>query len=422
MWQVSGDAQAVATSGNTVFVGGHFETITNLPGDPARCHAFSATFGTADAINLQLQPEPNIYNGGHVGVFSIVAPAADDTYWAGHLTRFDPPQPGDPCGDGLQTASYSHIMRVVEGGGPADTAVPTTPSNVVRTDGSTGSIDVSWTASTDDTAVTAYYVFVNGVARRTLPGSATSVTLTAADVADLANPGAIRIQALDPFGNVSAEVGQRRAAGHHDDRPPPRRPRQRRPPPRRRHRAVPPRPRPASSRRPRQPYRILDTRDGTGGPQLPLRAGQPRTLNVLGQGGVPTTGVAMVAMNVTVTNPSAIAYLTVFPNGEPVPNASNLNFVAGQTVPNLVLARVGAGSAVNLVINNGTADVIADVVGWVADATATTPGSRTEPLTPNRVLDTRTMASAVRRPAQSVPGRRSRCRSCRRTRATPASS
>ena len=83
-----------------------------------------------DAINLQLQPEPNIYNGGHVGVFSIVAPAADDTYWAGHLTRFDPPQSGDACGEGLQIASYSHIMRVVEGGGPADTAVPTTPSNV----------------------------------------------------------------------------------------------------------------------------------------------------------------------------------------------------------------------------------------------------------------------------------------------------
>ena len=85
---------------------------------------------------------------------------------------------------------------------------------------------------------------------------------------------------------------------------------------------------------------------------------------------MPTTGVAMVAMNVTVTNPSAHAYLTVFPNGEPVPNASNLNFVAGQTVPNLVLARVGQDNSVNLSINAGTADVVADVVGWVADASA----------------------------------------------------
>ena len=31
MWDVSGDAEAVAISGNTVFVGGHFEAITNLP-------------------------------------------------------------------------------------------------------------------------------------------------------------------------------------------------------------------------------------------------------------------------------------------------------------------------------------------------------------------------------------------------------
>ena len=228
MWKVNGDAQAVATSGNTVFVGGHFGRITSPTGMPDRCHAFSATFGTVDAINLQLQPEPNIYNGGHVGVFSIIsAPAADDSYWAGHLTRFDQPVSGDECGDGLQVASYSHIMRVVEGGGPADATVPSTPSNVLRTDGSTGSIDVTWTASTDDTAVTAYYVFVSCVARKTLPASATSVTLTAADVApaDLANPGNIRIQALDPFGNVSARsvpagvprVDDDHHHHHHDD-------------------------------------------------------------------------------------------------------------------------------------------------------------------------------------------------------------
>ena len=80
---------------------------------------------------------------------------------------------------------------------------------------------------------------------------------------------------------------------------------------------------------------------------------------------------------------------------------SNLNFVAGQTVPNLVLARVGQGNGVNFSINAGTADVIADVVGWVADASATTPGSRTEPITPNRVLDTRT---GLGRPAPGPVG------------------
>ena len=142
---------------------------------------------------------------------------------------------------------------------------------------------------------------------------------------------------------------------------------------------------------------------------------------MLGQGGVPTTGVAMVAMNVTVTNPSANAYLTVFPNGEPVPNASNLNFVAGQTVPNLVLARVGQDNSVNLSINAGTADVIADVVGWVADASATTPGSRTEPTHARPCArHPQWPRSSGARPGGSRTGDRGAGR-CRRTRATPAS-
>ena len=66
-----------------------------------------------------------------------------------------------------------------------------------------------------------------------------------------------------------------------------------------------------------------------------------------------------------------------------------------------MLARVPAGGGVNLMINAGTADVIADVVGWVADAKATTPGSRTESLTPERALDTR---NGLGRPAPGPVG------------------
>ena len=54
-------------------------------------------------------------------------------------------------------------------------------------------------------------------------------------------------------------------------------------------------------------------------------------------------GATAVTLNVTVTDPLFAGYLTVYPCGSEVPLASNLNFVAGQTVPNLVTVKVGDG-------------------------------------------------------------------------------
>ncbi len=67
-------------------------------------------------------------------------------------------------------------------------------------------------------------------------------------------------------------------------------------------------------------------------------AGQTIALSVLGQGGVPASGVGAVVLNVTVTQRTAPGILIVYPDGVTRPNSSNLNFVAGQTVPNLVIA------------------------------------------------------------------------------------
>ena len=52
--------------------------------------------------------------------------------------------------------------------------------------------------------------------------------------------------------------------------------------------------------------------------------------------------VSAVALNVTVApKPSQGSFLTVYPSGQPTPNASNLNFKGGQTVANLVLTGIG---------------------------------------------------------------------------------
>ena len=69
-------------------------------------------------------------------------------------------------------------------------------------------------------------------------------------------------------------------------------------------------------------------------------------------------------LNVTVVAPSNDTYVTVFPSGSTVPLASNLNAVAGQIVPNSVLARLGPDGSVALYNNAGTVDLLADVMGY----------------------------------------------------------
>ncbi len=152
---------------------------------------------------------------------------------------------------------------------------------------------------------------------------------------------------------------------------------------------------------PLAPARILDTRNGTGRGPGPVTAGDGRSdspsasvraavaanheVQVTGRGGVPPTGVSAVLLNVTATAPSDPGYLAVYPklprgSANPAnldgvwddqsgfvpgyPSSSNLNFQAGQVVPNLVLAPVGAGGKVRLDSFAGTVDVVADVVGW----------------------------------------------------------
>ncbi|MHB8262562.1 MAG: fibronectin type III domain-containing protein [Acidimicrobiales bacterium] len=113
------------------------------------------------------------------------------------------------------------------------------------------------------------------------------------------------------------------------------------------------------------PARILDTRQGSGEPYegQTLQASSPLNVQVSGVGGVPSNATAVV-LNVTVTHTSTGSYLTVWPTGTTHPTASDLNWTAGKTVPNLVIVKLGTAGQVSFFNNAGTVDVIADVVGW----------------------------------------------------------
>jgi len=146
---------------------------------------------------------------------------------------------------------------------------------------------------------------------------------------------------------------------------------------------------------PLKPARLLDTRAGYGtieGQYAGIgaaNAGAVVDLTVAGRGGVPSIGVVAVVLNLTVTNPTASGYVTAWPSGTTQPFASNLNFTPGKTIPNLVIAKLGANGKVSLYNSAGTTDLIADVAGYFG------AGTDLNALSPARLLDTRAGFSTI---------------------------
>lgn len=149
------------------------------------------------------------------------------------------------------------------------------------------------------------------------------------------------------------------------------------------------------------PVRICDTRpvqpgvlanQCNGGPSGTDRLGPGGTLAVVvaGQHGVPG-GASAAVLNVTVTGTDSASFLTVWPNGAPFPLASNLNWAAGQTVPNLVEVPIGTAGEVLFFNNSGNADVVVDLEGFTSGSSV----GLFNPLTPNRLCDTRPVTPAT---------------------------
>ena len=142
------------------------------------------------------------------------------------------------------------------------------------------------------------------------------------------------------------------------------------------------------------PARLLDTRggptvDGSASGGGAIGSGSTRSLDVTGRGGVPASGVGAVILNVTATGPSTGGFLTVFPSGTSRPGTSNLNFTAGQTIANLVVATVGGDGQVSIFNAAGTTHVIADVAGWFP------VGSDYRTVSPARLMDTRPTGTTI---------------------------
>ncbi|MBR7824766.1 right-handed parallel beta-helix repeat-containing protein [Actinospica sp. MGRD01-02] len=147
------------------------------------------------------------------------------------------------------------------------------------------------------------------------------------------------------------------------------------------------------------PTRLLDTRIGKGtSSAAPLANKHTLKLQVTGAGTSGNTipsGITAVVLNVTSTDSTGSGYVSVYGDedssgaAESLPSTSNLNFGAGQTVPNLVVVPVGANGVVDFYYSSAkaaaTTHLVADVAGYFTTANT----SKYVSVTPARILDTR---------------------------------
>ncbi|MFF0011972.1 protease pro-enzyme activation domain-containing protein [Streptomyces sp. NPDC005374] len=140
------------------------------------------------------------------------------------------------------------------------------------------------------------------------------------------------------------------------------------------------------------PKRLLDTRNGTGWglssvpATKPLVAGGTAPVKVEGAGGIPSSGVTAVVLNLTVTGTTGAGSLIAWADGTGKPSTSNLNWTgASQTIAASATVKVADDGVVDL-YTSSTTHLIADVQGYY---TSGTTGSKYTALKPARLLDTR---------------------------------
>ena len=123
---------------------------------------------------------------------------------------------------------------------------------------------------------------------------------------------------------------------------------------------------------PMTPTRLLDTRTGQ-----PVAAGQTRTIQVVGQAGIPPStiyGGMAAAVNFTVLTPRSSGSLAVGQTG-PSKNTPTISFTAGQTEQGQLLMLLDSNGGLSIRNNSATAiQVIADVVGYYTGVDVTDNG------------------------------------------------
>ncbi len=131
------------------------------------------------------------------------------------------------------------------------------------------------------------------------------------------------------------------------------------------------------------PQRVYDSRQPGLTALAPLRV---REVQI--PASVIPVGSTAAVVNLTAANGVVPGFMTAFPCGEPAPNASNVNFFAGEARAVGAIVKLGLGSTL-CVIADTTVHVIVDVTGYYAPAPAFGPAAVVVPTAGRRVVDSR---------------------------------
>ncbi len=122
-----------------------------------------------------------------------------------------------------------------------------------------------------------------------------------------------------------------------------------------------------------------------------LGTGQIENVTVTGVGGIPSSGVSAVVLNLTAIGPTSSGYLSAFPTGATKAEVSTVNFNnQGEIVSNSAIVKVGSNGQISIYNFLGNTNFTIDVSGYYTDGSSSTQsGSLFNPVTPARILDTR---------------------------------
>ncbi|WP_395044960.1 endonuclease [Flavobacterium sp.] len=191
----------VGTSSVVGYTGKVFEPLNDFKGDIARMYFYFATryentvstyiFDMFNGTSNQVFTTPFLnmlitwHNQDPVSAREI---ARNNAIYARQLNR-------NPFID------HPEYVSMIWGGTPPtlDTTIPTTPANLVASNITTTSLQLNWTASTDNIGVTSYDVFMNGIFK-------TNVASTTASITNLTSGTnySFYVNAKDAASNVSA--------------------------------------------------------------------------------------------------------------------------------------------------------------------------------------------------------------------------